>query len=115
MNNELNEKLAEAKALRKLPIWDWYIKGARDMALKMRQHFLTQEHHSDLDGKVTKDDMVVNKAIIDLILSSKDNADRFLMEEYEIRLTDHKTDKKGRLVKCRAFFARKTIDYLEVK
>lgn len=110
---DLLVRLAEAKHFRSLTAWSYYISGARDMALRMREHFLTQEsHHST--GKITKDDLVINKAIIDLILSSKKNTDRFLMEQYEIRLTDHVKDKKGKLVKCRAYFAKKVVKYEEV-
>lgn len=106
-------KLDEAKALRKLQIWAWYIKGAREMLLRLREHCLCEEPHPGT-GKATAEDKVINKAILDLILSSKENVDRFLMEEYEIRLTDHETDKKGKLVKCRAYFARKVVKYEEI-
>lgn len=109
--NEIQQKLAEAKALHNLNVWSWYIKGARDMALKMRQHLLIDEVGNP---KSDKNDKIANRAIVDLILSSKTNADRFLMEEYEIRLTDHEKDKKGKLVKCRAYFARKITKYEEV-
>lgn len=60
------------------------------------------------------EDKVITKAILDLIMSSKENVDRFLMEQYEIRLTDHERDKKGKLVKCRAYFARKVVKYEEI-
>ena len=104
-------KQAEAAHLRKLQIWAWYIRGAREMVLRLREHGLCNEPH---DFKTTKEDAVVNKATLDLILSSKENVDRFLMEEYEIRFTDHKYDKKGKLMKCRAYFARKVVKYEEI-
>lgn len=111
MTNDNLMRLAEAAHLRKLQIWAWYIKGAREMLLRLRQHGLCNEPH---DFKTTKEDVVAHKATLDLIMSSKENVDRFLMEEYEIRLTDHEKDKKGKLVKCRAYFARKVVKYEEI-
>ena len=108
-------KQAEAKALRNLRIWSWYMRGARMMLLRLREHLLTDEPHPNGAKKVTADDKVINKAILDLILSSKENIDRFLMEQYDIRLTDHEKDKKGKLVKCRAYFAKKVVKYEEIK
>lgn len=61
------------------------------------------------------DGLVINKALVDLLLSGKTNCDRFLMDEYQIRLTDHERDKKGKLVKCRAYFAKEVTMYQEVK
>lgn len=112
--SDVCKKLEENKRLRKLQIWAWYIKGAREMLLRLREHSLCEEPHPGNVNKVTKEDKIINKAILDLIMSSKENVDRFLMGEYEIRLTDHERDKKGRLVKCRAYFAQKVIKYKEV-
>lgn len=96
--------------------WAWYIKGARDMLLKLRDHFLCEEPHPNLDVvRRPREDKIYNKAILDLIMSSKDNISHFLLEEYEIKFTDHERDKKGKLVKCRAFFAKKVVKYEEVK
>lgn len=114
MSEEIRRHQEEERQLRRLPIWSWYMKGARDMLLKLRDSYLTEEPHPRTEGKVTKEDRIINKACIDLILSSKDNAYRFLTEEYEIHLTDHERDKKGKLVKCRAYFARKVIRYEEI-
>lgn len=114
MDKEILTKSAEAKALRNLHIWSWYMQGARMMLLRLRDHFLCEEPHPGDARKVTAEDKVMNKAILDLILSSKENVDRFLMEQYEIRLTDHERDKKGKLTKCRAYFARKVVKYEEI-
>lgn len=84
------------------------------MLLRLREHLLCEEPHPGLQFKPKPEDKIYNKAILDLIVSSKDNVDRFLMEEYEIRFTDHERDKKGRLVKCRAYFAKKVVKYEEV-
>lgn len=112
VTEENRQKLAEAAQLRRLHIWAWYIKGAREMLLRLRDHMLCEEPH---DHKVSNEEKVMNKVILDLVLSSKENVDRFLMEEYEIRLTDHERDKKGKLIKCRAYFAKKVTKYEEVR
>ena len=116
MVKTMQDQIDEPGGLRKYIVpWGIYIDGARAMLLKLREHLLLEEPHQGDARKVTKDDKIINKAIIDLILSSKDNIDRFLMGEYEIRLTDHEKDKKGKLVKCRAYFAKRVITYQEVK
>lgn len=100
--------------LSKLRDWAVYIAGARMMLLKLRQHLLCDEPHLNLQYKQKAEDKVYNKAILDLILSSKDNVYRFLMEGYEIRFTDLERNKKGKLVKCRAYFAKKVVKYEEI-
>lgn len=114
VSEEMLVQRAEAKALRRLHIWAWYMRGARMMLLKLRDNFLTEEPHPGNARKVTANDKVINKAILDLVMSSNANVERFLMGDI-IRITDHERDKKGRLVKCRAFFARKVVKYEEIK
>lgn len=79
-----------------------YINGAINMLLKLRQHFLLNESYPN--QTVSKEDKVINKAIFDLILSSKSNMEYFLTEKYEIRLKDHKYDKRGKLISCTAYY-----------
>lgn len=98
--------------LRKLNDWAWYIKGARDMLVMLRKHCLCDEPHYE---STRAQDKIYNKAILDLIVKSKANIDYFLMEKYGISFTDHERDKKGKLVKCRAYFSRKVVKYDEVK
>jgi hypothetical protein len=81
-----------------------YVKGAREMTLKLRQHLLLDEPGKP---KTTAEDKVINKAIIDLILSSLENTERFLIGEVEIHLKDHKYDKKRKLISCTAYFTNK--------
>lgn len=106
--------LYEQKQLRRLPIWSWYIKGAMHMLLRLREMFLLEEPHPGDAKKVTADDKVRNRAIIDLVLKSKTSVDYFLVEAYPIKLTDHERDKKGRLVKCRACYAVRRVTYNEI-
>lgn len=118
MEKQIEDKLiqqVDSQYLRRLNIWAWYINGARTMLLKLREHLLCEEPHQYDARNVTKDDKVINKATLDLIISSKENVDRFLSEAYEIRITDHKLDKKGNLISCRAYFAKKVIKYEEIK
>ncbi len=100
--------------MRRLPIWSWYIDGARTMLLRLRDYHLCDEAKPKSYPK-DKDEKIYNKAILDLIIDSKDNVDRFLSQDYdEIRFTDLERDKKGKLIKCRAYFAKKVIKYKEL-
>lgn len=92
--------------LARLNEWSWKIAGARQL---MRILPLYMYSPKDKDAKV------YNQAIIDLIMSSPLNMDRFLNQEYEIRYTDHKRDKKGKLIGCKAIFAKKVITYKNVE
>lgn len=104
-------KQAEAAHLRKLNTWVWYIRGARDMLLRLRgRGFCEEPHNGDLIFKKGEYRIYV-KAILDLLQSDKLNIDRFLTGEYDIGFTDHERDKKGKLIKCRAYFARKVVKY----
>lgn len=111
----IQDQINEPDGLRRHLIpWGIYIDGARDMLLKLRDHLLLEEPHQS--SKVKAEDKIYNKAIIDMIMSSKDNIDRFLSQDYdEIRFTDHQRDKKGKLTKCRAYFAKRVTTYNEIK
>lgn len=113
MSEEIRLHQEEERLLRRLPIWSWYIRGARMMLLRMRDRYLTNEPRPKGFIK-DKDDKVLTKAIIDFLLSNKLNIERFLDDGYEIRFTDHEYDKKGKLIKCRAYFAKRVIRYEEV-
>lgn len=115
-------KLREARELRNLHIWAWYMNGAKAMLRRLRESCLCEEPHMAMakrgrsaPAKVTNEDKILKRAVLDLIMSSNDAIDNFLKDAYEIRFTDHEKDKKGRLVKCRAYFAEKIVTYKEVK
>lgn len=114
VSEEIKKHQEEERQLRRLPIWSWYMKGARDMLLRLRDHRLCDEPKPK--GWIKdKDSQIYNKAILDLILYDHDATDRFLMHDYdEIRFTDHERNKKGKLIKCRAYFARRVIGYKEI-
>lgn len=114
MNEEIKRHQEEDRQLRKLPIWSWYIDGARTMLRLLRDNLLCDEPKPKGYGK-DKDHQIYQKAILDLIIDSMDNVDRFLSQDYdEIRFTDHERDKKGKLVKCRAYFAKRVVEYKEL-
>lgn len=73
------------------------VRGAIDMLLRLRELRL-------LGDTLHKcDDLVYNRAEIDLALSSIDNCRRFL-EGFTIHYKDHIRDKKGKLIKCTAYY-----------
>lgn len=100
--------------LQKLHDWACYTEGARMMLLRLREGFLCEEPHPGDARKVTAEDKIYNKAVLDLIMADKRNIDRFLTQQNEIRFTDRERDKKGKLIKCRAYFARKVVKYEEI-
>lgn len=78
----------------------------------LRENFLCKEQHPT--GTKIKDEEIYNKAILDLIMDSMDNVDRFLSQDYdEVRYTDHECNKKGKLIKCRAYFVKRCVSYKE--
>lgn len=85
--------------------WANYIRGARVATRMIFKHFYLSSKH---------DEKIYDKAMFDLISSDPHNMDRFLCEE-RIMFTDHIKDKKGRLIKCRAYFAIPTIQYTETQ
>ncbi|MCM1296824.1 MAG: hypothetical protein NC311_14900 [Muribaculaceae bacterium] len=114
----IQDQIKEPDGLRRYLVpWSIYVDGARTMLLKLRDHGLIEETRSKTGLPHAKgDDLIYNKALIDLLTSSKDNVDRFLSDDYsEIRFTDHERDKKGKLVRCRAYFAKKVTIYQEIK
>ena len=113
MNDEIKRHQEEERQLRRLPIWAWYIDGARTMLRLLRDNSLCEEPHN---AKTTKDEKIYNKAILDLIMDNKDNVDTFLSQDYdEIRFADHERDKSGKLKKCRAYFAKRVTKIVEIK
>lgn len=113
----IQDQLNEPDGLRRYLVpWGIYIDGARAILMKLRDHGLIEEARAKNGIPHAKgDDLIYNKAIIDLLFDSKDNVDRFLSEDYsEIRFTDYQHDKKGKLTKCRAYFAKRVTIYKEI-
>ncbi len=116
MSEEIRRHQEEERQLRRLPIWSWYMKGARDMLLRLREHQLCGDVKPEAYyGRTVTEARVYIKAVLDLILYDQTSTDRFLSQDYdEVRFTDYERDKKGKLTKCRAFFARRTTSYTEL-
>lgn len=93
--------------LRRVDQWAWKIAGARQLMRRLQEHLFM--------GKGDKNWKVFDDAIITLIMDSSIHMDYFLNEECEIRFRNHEYDKKGKLKKCEAYFARKRVVYEEVK
>ena len=114
MSKELKPYLSEKTGMIRLHEWSLYMEGAMMMLHRLRDNYLCDESKPKGYSK-GKDHLLYQKAILDLIMDSKDNIDRFLNHDYdEIRFTDHERDKKGKLVKCRAYFAKRTSGYKEI-
>lgn len=63
---------------RHLVPWGIYFDGAKAMLLKLRDHGLIEEARAKNGVSHAKgDDLIYNKAIIDLLFDSKDSVDRF--------------------------------------
>ena len=82
--------------------WSLRIAGARELMRLLPKY---------MHPKTDKDHNVYNKAIIELIMSSPINMDRFLTQECPIRYTEHKRDKKGKLISCKAVFVEYVTTY----
>lgn len=92
--------------LTRLREWSWRISGARQLMRVLPLY---------MSGAKEKDGEIYNKAIIELIMASPINMDRFLNQEYQIRYTDHQRDKKGKLIGCKAVFVEKVITYKNIE
>lgn len=84
-----------------LVVESYQLQGARQMLLR-----LLDAYKILFKEKQGKDDAIYTKAEMDLILSSKDATRHFLCGDLHIYYRGHKRDKKGRLVKVEAYFAK---------
>lgn len=92
-----------------------YLKGVKATINALRDYGLL-DIPKPKGGIKAKDYRIYNKAIIDLIMKDCISIDRFLGQEYDdIRFTDHERDKKGKLTKCRAYFAKRVTTTVEIK
>lgn len=95
----------EFRALRKLPIYSWYMKGARRLLLEFIDCF-NDKLKIYTNHDIKKADPY-NKAIIDMLLESGANLENFILHNYdEIRFKNWEHDKKGRVIKCKAYLSR---------
>lgn len=85
--------------------------GAYYGGVLMALNFVREEFLPSMKG----DDKVYMEASLNLATESKDNARRFIERAHEVRYRNWVRDKKGKLVKCEAFFAKKVVRYEEVE
>lgn len=83
-----------------------YLQGARAAMLAFCDEF-----PQIFRGK----EAVYNKAVVELATSSLRNTDLYLSREYEIHFRNHENNKKGKCVKCEAYFAEQATTNVEVK
>lgn len=97
---EMIRKLAAQCSLsvdmRKLYTYSAYLQGARRAMEIMAKHF-----PQIFKGR----EAVYNKAEFELAISSLKAVDLFISDEHEIHFRNHINDKKGKCVKCEAYFA----------
>lgn len=105
----------EANLLCNINHYGAYLKGVKSTINALREHGLLDIPKPKGWNK-DKDDKIYNKAIIDLIMQDSVSIDRFLAHDYDdIRFTGHERDKKGKLVKCRAYFTKRVTTSVEIK
>lgn len=88
--------------MEKLHEWSLRMQGAREMLLAIIDSVNKSNGRFCLDS-AGKDSKVYHEAIVQLILDNLDNTQKFLMEK-PIGYRNHERDKKGRLIKCDAYF-----------
>lgn len=90
----------------KLNTYSAYLQGARAAMLAFCDEF-----PQIFRGK----EAVYNRAVVELATSSLRNTDLFLSKEYQIHFRNHVSNKKGKCVKCEAYFAKQVTTNMEVK
>lgn len=90
----------------KLNTYSAYLQGARAAMLVFCDKF-----PQIFKGK----EAVYNKAVVELATSSLRNVDLFLSGEYQIHFRNHVSNKKGKCIKCEAYFAKQVTTSVEIK
>lgn len=85
--------------VQRLAMYASYYQGARDMGQHLLERIIT-------DSKPKGDDWIYIAAEWRLLLSSKRNCQLYL-DGTEIRYRNHERDKKGKLVRCEAYFVER--------
>lgn len=84
--------------------WSWKMQGAREMLEHLRRQMKYNGAKIDLDpDRRFGNGKVYTEAIMDLALSSLDNTHKYL-SDYKIGYRNFQHDKKGKLIKCEAYF-----------
>ena len=83
--------------------WSIKMQGARDMLLAIVERVPPGKFYLDYWRTNTKDNKVYHNAIVALVLSDLRNVHSFLAGQ-RIGYRNFRTDKKGKLVSCEAYF-----------
>lgn len=94
-------------SVQRLAMYASYYQGARDMGQKLMERLIT-------DSKPKGEEWVYLEAEWRLFMSSKRNCQLFL-DGTEIRYRNHERDKKGKLIRCEAYFTERLTLIREVK
>ena len=103
---EILERRQDERA-RILAMYASYYQGARDMGQKLMERLMT-------DSKPKGEEWVYLEAEWRLFMSSKRNCQLFL-DGTDIRYRNHERDKKGKLIRCEAYFTERLTLIREVK
>lgn len=111
----------EANILCNINFYGAYLQGAQRMALALQEWDLLDVPFMKIGsgnykGTQKRKPKPIIKAVFDLFLENTRNLEwclHGLPENVEIA-TENKTDKKGKLIKCRAYFDKRVIKYKEV-
>lgn len=93
--------------VQRLAMYASYYQGARDMGQKLMERLMT-------DSKPKGEEWVYLEAEWRLFMSSKRNCQLFL-DGTDIRYRNHERDKKGKLIRCEAYFVERHTIFTEVK
>lgn len=91
---ELAERMADKVSLQKVMHYAAYYSGARAAILKLVD---------EQQVRIPDQEKVYDNAFFKLITTSLDNTRRF-MDGQQIRYRNHERNKRGKLVKCEAYF-----------
>lgn len=114
--------LAEYKGFRRMWPWAYYIRGGRDMLLRLLDFGIFEipqsNNHKPFAANIKfkpSSQKVINKAVIDMLLSDKRYIEMFLLDGYEMMLKDVETGGAGKsIIKCRVAFVKQKTTYEEV-
>ena len=87
--------------IRKVQQYSAYMQGARKALIAFSEQF---------PGIFKGKDAAYNRALLRLVTSSLRNTDLYLTGEDEIHFRNSERDKKGKCVKCEAYFSRQVIN-----
>ena len=93
---ELAERMADKIDLRKVMNYSAYYRGARAAILFLRDVYQI---------RIPSQEKIYDEALFKLVTASLDNTRQF-MDKQQIGYRNHERNKRGKLVKCEAYFMK---------